>query len=100
MPRIELSCSASLTHDGTRYRARVVNISQSGICLNVNSDLPINADVIIKLPSLAPAAGVVKWQEGDQFGIGFNRLFPVDEVMEFLKAQQHDLNRDRQQAAG
>jgi PilZ domain len=100
MPRIELSCSASLTHDGTRYRARVVNISQSGICLNVNSDLPINADVVIKLPSLAPAAGVVKWQEGDQFGIGFNRLFPVDEVMEFLKAQQHDLNRDRQQAAG
>lgn len=100
MPRIELDCSASLTHEGTRYRARVVNISQSGICLTVDSDLPVDADVVIKLPSLAPAAGVVKWHEDDQFGIGFNRLFPVDEVMEFLKAQQRNLARDRRQATG
>ena len=31
MPRIEISCTATIRHEGTVFRARVVNISQGGI---------------------------------------------------------------------
>ena len=90
MPRIELSCSARLRVDGDLSVARVVNISQGGICVTARAKLPIDADVIISLPNLPPAAGVVKWAEEGQYGIGFNRVFKVDELMGFLREQQRD----------
>ena len=96
MPRVELSCSARLHHEGRAAPGSVVNISHSGICLTTRATLPINADVIVTLPGLRPAAGVVKWSENDQYGIGFNRVFPLDELMEFLREQQ----RDEQRKAG
>jgi hypothetical protein len=93
MPRIELGCSAWLRHDGDTGLARVINISQGGICVSAKATLRTNADVIVTLPGLAPAAGVVKWAEGDQYGIGFNRVFLVDELMAFLQEQQRDEQR-------
>jgi len=33
---------------------------------------------------------VVKWQDGDSYGIGFNRVYPVNELMNFLQDQQQD----------
>jgi hypothetical protein len=97
MPRIELSCSTRLRHDGHVGVGRVVNISQGGICVTTTAMLPVDADVIVTLPGLAAAAGVVKWAEGDQYGIGFNRVFPIDELMAFLREQQRD---ELKQAAG
>jgi hypothetical protein len=98
MPRIELSCSVRLHHDGKSALARVVNISQGGICLATRADLRIDGDVVVTLPGLSPAAGVVKWTDGDQYGVGFNRVFPVDELMAFLREQQR--GELRQAAAG
>jgi len=97
MPRIELSCSTRLRHDGHVGVGRVVNISHGGICVTTTAMLPVDADVIVTLPGLAAAAGVVKWAEGDQYGIGFNRVFPIDELMAFLREQQRD---ELKQAAG
>ncbi|HZU50917.1 MAG TPA: PilZ domain-containing protein [Sphingomicrobium sp.] len=97
MPRIDLSCSASLRCDGDVSRVRVVNISQGGICISSDSNLEINANVVVSLPGLHAAAGVVKWREGDCYGIGFNRVYPVHELMGFLKEQQREQN-DRQVA--
>lgn len=90
MPRIELSCSAWLRLDGDVTVVRVVNISQGGICVATRTKLAVDADAIISLPGLAPAAGVVRWADGDQYGIGFNRVFKVDELMGFLREQQRD----------
>ena len=88
MPRVELSCSARLHHEGRAAPGSVVNISQGGICLTTRATLPINADVIVTLPGLKPAAGVVKWSENDQYGIGFNRVFPVSDLMCFLQEKK------------
>lgn len=90
MPRIELSCSTKLRHNGHVGVGRVVNISQGGICVSTRAMLPVDADVIITLPGLSPAAGVVKWADDDQYGIGFNRMFSMDELMAFLREQQRD----------
>lgn len=90
MPRIELDCTATLRHDGHVFRSRVVNISQGGICVNAGSEMEISSDVVVSLPGLNAAAGVVKWRDGDYYGIGFNRVYPVDELMGFLKEQQRE----------
>lgn len=88
MPRIEIDCTTTVRHGETVFRARVVNISQGGICINSPVDLAIDGDAVVSLPGLRAAAGVVKWKEDDLFGIGFNCAYPVDELMVFLRAQQ------------
>jgi hypothetical protein len=93
MPRVELSCSARLHHDGNLALGRVANISQGGICVTTRAMLQIDADVVVTLPGLRPAAGVVKWADGDQYGIGFNRRFPLDELIAFLRQQQCEEQR-------
>ena len=90
MPRIELDCSALVRHDGNVYRTRAINVSQGGICLESWAVFPLGADVVVSLEGLASAAGVVKWQDGDSYGIGFNRVYPVNELMNFLQDQQQD----------
>ena len=90
MPRIELDCSALVRHDGNVYRTRAINVSQGGICLESWAVFPLGADVVVSLEGLPSAAGVVKWQDGDSYGIGFNRVYPVNELMNFLQDQQQD----------
>ena len=93
MPRIELGCTATLRHEGAVFRARVINISQGGICVNSGMDLALSGDVVVTLEGLHAAAGVVKWRDGDYYGIGFNRVYPVDELMAFLREQQREEQR-------
>lgn len=95
MPRIELSCSAHVRCDGDVCRVRVVNISQGGACVNAPSPIAVDSNVVVSFPGLHAAAGVVKWREGDQYGIGFNRVYPVHELMEFLKTQQQEERQRR-----
>lgn len=95
MPRIELECTATLRHNGQVFRARLVNISQGGICVNAGLDMEIDGDVVVTLAGLHAAAGVVKWRDGDYYGIGFNRVYPVDELMGFLQVQQREEQQRR-----
>ncbi|HWJ38402.1 MAG TPA: PilZ domain-containing protein [Sphingomicrobium sp.] len=90
MPRIELECIASIRQEGEVWHARVVNISQGGIRLESSTPLVLNGDVIVSLPGLHSAAGVVRWKDGNYYGIGFNRSYLVDELMAFLRQQQDD----------
>ena len=99
MPRIELSCTATLRQDGEVFRAKVINISQGGICISSATELTIDADVVVSLPGLHSAAGVVKWVDGESYGIGFNRVYPVHELMRFLREQQGLLSTDAERQA-
>jgi PilZ domain len=76
----------------------VANISQGGICVKSGSEMEINANVVVSLTGLHAAAGVVKWRDEDYYGIGFNRVFPVHELMAFLKEQQRE-EQDRRSVA-
>lgn len=93
MPRIELSCTAWVREDADIYRARTVNISQGGMCVEGDPRLNVDAKVILSLAGLGPIDGRVKWKEGDRYGIGFNRVLPVNELMSFLRQQQRFANR-------
>lgn len=95
MPRIEIDCTASLRYNEFVFRADVANISQGGICVNSPVDLEPDSDVVVTIAGLRPTAGIVKWQEGELFGIGFNRVYAVSELMTFLQQQQRNERQRR-----
>lgn len=96
MPRIEVDCLASVREDADVHWSRAMNISQGGICVKTTADLRIGAHVVVSLSGLEPAGGVVKWRDGDNYGIGFNRVFPVGELMSFLQEKK---SSERKRAA-
>jgi len=93
MPRIELTRTAWVREDADIYRTSTVNISQGGICVEGDPRLNVDAKVILSLAGLGPIDGRVKWKEGDRYGIGFNRVLAVNELMSFLRQQQRFANR-------
>ena len=88
LPRIEVDCTAWVRQDADVVRTRAVNISQGGIRVETAAQLSVGADVVVTLPGLTPAAGVVKWSEGRAFGIGFNRALVLSELVRWLQDQQ------------
>jgi hypothetical protein len=58
------------------------------MCVESKSALNLGANVTVSLSGLEPLAGVVKWKEDDCYGIGFNRVLAVNELMSFLQQQQ------------
>jgi hypothetical protein len=93
MPRIELNCTAWVREDDDIYRTRTLNISQGGMCVEGDERLRVDTKVIVSLAGLGPIDGRVKWKEGERYGIGFNRVLAVNELMGFLRQQQQFANR-------
>jgi PilZ domain-containing protein len=93
LPRIELDCTAWVRQDGDVMRTRVRNVSQGGLCVHARSPLTVGADVVITLPGLTPAAGVVKWSDGEAYGLAFNRALILSELVEWLQEQQQEQRR-------
>ena len=93
LPRIEVGCTAWVRQEAELIRARVVNVSQGGVRVETSGTLTIRGDVVVTLPGLTPAAGVVKWRDGDAYGIAFNRGLVLSELVQWLKEQQHEEQR-------
>lgn len=96
LPRIEIDCTAWVRQDAQVIRTRAANVSQGGIRLEATAPLVVGGDVVVTLPGLTPAAGVVKWRDGEAYGIAFNRAFVLSELVEWLQEQQQG---QRQKAA-
>lgn len=91
LPRIQVECTAWVREDGDVIRTLVHNISQGGLCVDSLARLTVGADVVVTLPGLTPAAGVVKWKdEGGKYGIAFNRALVLSELVEWLRDQQQE----------
>jgi len=93
LPRIEIECTAWVRQEAEVMRTRAVNISQGGIRIETTSPLNVGGDVVVTLPGLTPAAGVVKWRDGDCYGIAFNRALILSELVMWLKEQQREEQR-------
>ena len=88
MPRIEVSCFATLREGASTYRMRACDISQGGLKLIGETVIPVASDIVVSLPGLEPQRGVVRWNEGGQIGITFNRLLPLSDLVGWLQAQR------------
>jgi len=93
MPRIEVCCIASVRQDGNLYGMRARDVSQGGIKVESERDLKVGADVVVTLPGLAPMQGVVRWKETGAYGINFNRLLALSNLVGWLQDQRELLRK-------
>lgn len=93
LPRIEIDCTAWVRQEADLVRARVVNVSQGGVCFKSSAKLAVGGDVVVTLPGLTPAAGIVKWGEDEVYGVSFNRPWVLPELVAWLQEQQQQERR-------
>ena len=85
MPRIGIETPVTVRQDGTSFSMGAIDISQGGVCVEGRQALSIGADVVVSIGGLAPEPAVVRWRNGDCYGIGFNRLLSVNTLSEWLR---------------
>jgi len=91
MPRIEVNCLATV-RDGSRiYRMRVQDVSQGGVKLESAVVVEPGANLVVSLPGLDPQTAAVRWNEDGFLGLTFNRLLPLTELVEWLRAMREQL---------
>lgn len=88
LPRIELECGGWVRQQARQVRAIAINISQGGLCVRSPRPLDVGGHVVVSLPGLTPAAGVVRWTLADCYGIGFNRPMLLSELAYWLKERR------------
>jgi hypothetical protein len=93
LPRIEIECTAWVRQEADVIRTNAVNISQGGIRVETGASLTVGGDVVVTLPGLTPAAGVVRWRDGEAYGVAFNRALVLSELVQWLKGQQQEQGR-------
>lgn len=88
MPRIEINCVCFVREGAILHRSRLHNISQGGLGVECPNPLGIGADVTVSIAGLAPQSAVVRWKDGDRYGISFNTVLPLGGLVEWLQARQ------------
>ncbi|HUG46037.1 MAG TPA: PilZ domain-containing protein [Sphingomicrobium sp.] len=88
MPRVEVRCVGFVREGAILHRVNVLNISQGGIKVESAKPLTVGGDVTATLPGLPPQGGVVRWNDGESFGIGFNSVLALAGLVEWLNARE------------
>lgn len=91
MPRIEVDCFATVRDGGRIYRMRVHDVSQGGVKLESAVIVDSGADLVVSLPGLDPQAAAVRWNEDGFLGVTFNRLLPLTELVDWLRATREQM---------
>ena len=97
LPRVSVQCTAWIREGATVHRTKTVNVSQGGLRIVSREELPLGTDVIVSLNGLSPIPGVLRWKNGDDYGISFNRSVALHVLVNWLREQQEQL---RLRAAG
>ena len=88
MPRIEVRCIASVRHGSQVYGMRAHDISQGGLKVESNRDLAIGTEVLVTVPGLPSRTGVIRWKDGRCYGVTFNQLLALTELVAWLQQQR------------
>lgn len=91
MPRVEVSCFVSVRVGADVYGVQAHDISQGGMKIATDRELDLGSDVVVTLPGMEPHAGLLRWREGKFYGITFNRLLALSEVVNWLQSQREQL---------
>jgi hypothetical protein len=85
MPRVEADCLGELRIGARLYPINTCDVSQGGARIEIDHPLRIGDNVVLTLEKLRPLAGVVRWYEDGQSGIGFNQVLPFHELVTWLR---------------
>jgi hypothetical protein len=85
MPRIEVRCVCFVRQGAILHRATMNNISQGGLSVEAPNALAVNADVTVTIPGLPPQDAVVRWSNGNRYGLSFNTVLPLAGLVAWLQ---------------
>lgn len=88
MPRVELSCVCFVREGAILHRALLHNISQGGVSVETANALTAGAEVTVSLPGLPTQDAVVRWSEGQRYGITFNTVLALAGLVGWLRSRQ------------
>lgn len=91
MPRVDIRCIASVRQGANVYGILARDISQGGVKLESKRDLEIGTEAVVTLPGLASQQGVIRWRDGDAYGVTFNRLVALSDLVAWLQDQRQAL---------
>ena len=91
MPRVEVGSIAWLREDGSTHRARTVNVSQGGVKIECAAAIPVGAEVTVSLPGLSPRAGTVRWADSGAYGVTFNQVIALPDLVAWLQGERERL---------
>ena len=87
MPRVEVGGVGFVREGAILHRTQLHNISQGGLSVEAPNPLTVGSDVTVSLPGLAPQPAVIRWKDGDRYGITFNTVLPLAGLMDWLHAR-------------
>jgi hypothetical protein len=87
LPRIEVGCRARLRKTAESHDALLLDISQGGARVQIESAIELGKVVLI-LPDLPPLAGVVRWVLGTEAGISFNECISFEPLARWIHARR------------
>ena len=70
---------------------RVHDVSQGGVKLESAVIIDAGAHLVVSLPGLDPQSATLRWSEGGYLGVNFNRLLPLAELVDWLRATRDQL---------
>jgi hypothetical protein len=94
MPRIELHCTAWIREGASVHRTKAVDVSQGGVKVLSSTDLPIGEEVVVTLTGLAPIPAVIRWKDGNSYGLTFHRSLALATLVGWLQ-EQHQREQSR-----
>ena len=93
MPRVEIRSIASVRLGSQVYGLLARDVSQGGVKVESDRTLKIGSEVVVTLPGLPPRPGIVRWQDSGCYGITFNRLLALSELVAWLQDQREMLRQ-------
>lgn len=87
MPRVEVSGVGFVREGAILHRTQIHNISQGGVSVEAPNALSVGGEVMVSLPGLSPRPAVVRWKDGDRYGITFNSVLPLAGLVDWLHSR-------------
>jgi hypothetical protein len=86
-PRVQIERAAKIRCGSEVFFVQADDISQGGVKIRAEEELPVDADVVVTLAGMRPLAGIVRWAREGQYGISFLQVIPIAELCEWLRRE-------------
>ena len=86
MPRVEVQAFGLVRQGAITHRVGIANISQGGIGIHSDANLRVGDEATVTLAGLPPQPASVRWGRSGAYGITFNSVLGLPDLVEWLHA--------------
>jgi len=92
-PRAEVTVPGRIKSGGSWQPVVLRNISQGGARLQLSSADHLDPAILLSAPGLAAIPGSVRWRDGDDAGMAFDRLVPFPDIAQWVADSHREHSR-------